>query len=171
MHHFLRILPVVCLLAVACNNAPRQGHTDTPAQQSADTLGGTHIVPPADAYLEQLSSQDTLFADGSKPTDWDAAGFDDPLAFKKFLILFKEWVRNDNADSVAAYVRYPLKQYKNAAEFKQAYPAIFNEKVKKAVQEQRLDEIFRNYQGAMLGAGAIWFTSGKEGYRVIAVNN
>jgi hypothetical protein len=126
---------------------------------------------PEDTNELQIQAPDTLFEDGSKPGSWSDAGFDDPEGFKRFLLRFKEWVRTDNVDSISAYISYPLKQYKTPEQFRQQYASIFDQRMKDIVAQQRLDRIFRNYQGAMLGNGAIWFSViDKKGYRIIAIN-
>jgi hypothetical protein len=126
---------------------------------------------PEDTLEARITAQDTLFEDGSQPTDWKDAGFDDPEGFKRFLVLFKEWVRSDNADSITAYIEFPIKGYKTPEQFRKNYTKIFDKQLKDEVEKQRLDRIFRNYQGAMIGNGAIWFSViGNKGYRIIAIN-
>ncbi|KAA2238447.1 hypothetical protein F0L74_19660 [Chitinophaga agrisoli] len=168
---------ILCLLLAACQPKPSPQQpsdgldtvltdtvlTDTPARAA--------IMPPEDPSGLQLLAQDTLFEDGSKPANWDDAGFTDPAGFKRFVARFKEWVRADQVDSIAASIRYPLGKYKTAAQFKQHYAQVFDRELKEIVASQRLDRIFRNYQGAMLGNGAIWFTqTDQSGYRIIAIN-
>lgn len=163
----------VILLTASCQSGPSPQESgkvidslipDTVAAigtpgSSEDTLGA------------RITAQDTLFEDGSRPADWKNAGFDNPEGFKRFLVLFKEWVRSDNADSIAAYIEFPIKGYKTADQFKKNYPKIFDKELKDVVEKQRLDRIFRNYQGAMIGDGAIWFSViEKKGYRIIAIN-
>ena len=167
-----KVLPFLFVLAVACQPKP------SPQQPSegldtvlTDTPATTAAAVRIDSAELQLQAQDTLFEDGSIPSTWENAGFTDPAGFKHFVIRFKEWVKNDKVDSVAAHTRFPLKKYKNAAQFKEHYAEIFDPAFKAIVAQQRLDRIFRNYQGAMLGAGAIWFTETEQhDYRVIAIN-
>ena len=42
--------------------------------------------------------------------------------------------------------------------------------MKMMVDTQRLDRISRNYQGAMLGNGEIWFSVINGHYKIIAIN-
>lgn len=147
--------------------------TQTPAADATpvDTAArpaNTEVA--ADPVEQQITAPDTLFEDGSIPSTWANAGFDDPADFKRFMARFKDWVEKDNVDSITAHVDFPLKKYKTAAVFKEKYPQIFDAKLKEVVAKQRLDRIFRNQNGAMIGDGQIWFGSGDKGYRVIGIN-
>ncbi|UKJ08102.1 hypothetical protein [Solitalea lacus] len=119
----------------------------------------------------ELTAQDTLFDDGSIPTSWRTAGFSRPDDFKRFIIQLKGWVKNNEVDSIAFHVQYPLGEIKNADEFRKQYNALFDGPLKKVIEEQRLDRIFRNYQGAMIGNGAIWFIEKDRNYYISAINN
>ncbi|WP_298735082.1 hypothetical protein [uncultured Chitinophaga sp.] len=161
------------LLTFSCQSAPSPQESGKVIDSLIpDTVAAIGTPRSSEDDLQAaITAQDTLFEDGSRPSDWKDAGFDDPAGFKRFLILFKEWVKSDNADSIAAYIRFPIKGYKTPEQFKNNYEKIFDKELKTIVEQQRLDRIFRNYQGAMIGNGAIWFsvTENKE-YRIIAIN-
>lgn len=166
-----RLLIPALLLAAACNTAPEKKSEDSTIVDGAQTLVPVAPPPPpANPYEAEMAAQDTLFEDGSKPSSWADAGFDQPADFKQFLVSFKNWVKADRVDSITAHIRFPLKKYKTADAFRQQYNKIFDASLKAVVDTQRLDRIFRNYQGAMLGNGEIWFSSFPEGYRIIAIN-
>lgn len=161
------------VLAASCQSRPTPQESGKVADSLVpDTVAATTTPgAPEDTLLARIRAQDTVFEDGSRPTDWKNAGFDDPESFKRFLIRFKEWVRNDNADSIAGRIEFPIKGYKTAEQFKNNYAKIFDKQLKDVVEQQRLDRIFRNYQGAMIGDGAIWFSViANKGYRIIAIN-
>lgn len=162
--------PVLFALLVACQSGT-QKQTSTEDSISPATLA-TPVIPvaPPDPYVTEIKAQDTLFEDGSRPTSWDAAGFDDPADFKKFMIEFKDWVNRDLVDSITMHIQFPLKKYATPAQFKAKYAEIFDKETKKMVAEMRLDRIFRNAQGAMVGDGLIWFNQSPQGYRIIAIN-
>ncbi|MET6997310.1 hypothetical protein [Chitinophaga defluvii] len=164
------ILLALSGLLFACESGT-QKNTGTEDSISPATLA-TPVIPvaPPDLYVTELKAQDTLFEDGSKPSGWDVAGFDDPADFKKFMIEFKDWVNRDVADSIIAHIQFPLKKYATPALFKAKYAEIFDKKTKQVVANMRLDRIFRNYQGAMIGDGLIWFNQTPSGYRIIAIN-
>jgi hypothetical protein len=115
--------------------------------------------PPADidSLEAQINLPDSVFEDGSVPTTWKAAGFRHPQEFKRWLIKYKDWVKNDQIDSLAAHTHFPIHGAGNTNWFKEAYPHIYTTHVKAVVSRQRLNRIFRNGQGAMFGDGTVWF--------------
>lgn len=164
---------LVVMLTVSCQSGPTPQESGKVIDSIIpDTVAAIGTRPSSEDTLQaRIAAQDTLFEDGSRPSEWKNAGFDDPEGFKRFLVLFKEWVRSDNADSIAAYIAFPIKGYKTAEQFKKNYDKIFDKQLKDVVEKQRLDRIFRNYQGAMLGDGAIWFSViENKGYRIITIN-
>lgn len=165
------LLPVTLLtLSAACNQAPKPSQADTSIVQDVQQLVPVAPPPPVDLTTAQIQAQDSVFDDGSVPTSWENAGFNDPADFKRFLARFKGWVRNNQADSIAAFIRFPLRLYPSAADFKSQFHQIFDPSLKAAVDSLRLDRIFRNSQGAMVADGRIWFAPLPEGYRIIAIN-
>lgn len=159
---------IACLSVAACNPpVAKQGAASTQVEAGAGSVR-SFTIP--DSSLQQISSPDTVFADGSRPSTWDIAGFSDPVAFKKFIALFKDWVAHDQADSVIAHVKFPLAHYKTAAELKAKYSEVFDSTMKAVVIQQPLNSIFRNYQGAMLGNGQLWWNELDGQYRIIAIN-
>ncbi len=148
---------------VACQSAEKK------KDQSAGSTPTSEVTIP-DSSLQQIAAADTLFEDGSRPTGWDNAGFDDPAAFKKFLAVFRDWVQHNEVDSITAHIKFPLAHYKTADVFKKQYDSIFNPALKSVVLQQRLDRIFRNYQGAMMGNGEIWWAQLDGHYKIIAIN-
>ncbi len=161
------ILVMAVAIAGCNNNGKPSGSSDTTLLSTADTLTKEPVVPGDN--MQQADAQDTLFEDGSIPSSWSTAGFNDPAAFKRFLTEFKSWVKNNQADSIAAHIRFPVKAAPTAAAFKTHYDHIFNDRMKAVVLNQRLDRIFRNQNGAMLGSGEIWLESYKDGYRIISI--
>lgn len=157
-------------LFFSCNTSSTTNKTED--SSIVDGAKGLLPVQPAPEPIvnQEINAQDTAFEDGSIPSSWNNAGFDDPAGFKEFLLTFKDWVKKDQVDSITAYIRFPLKNYKTADAFKKAYPNVFDDQLKKVVETQRLDRISRNYQGAMLGSGEIWFSVFPEGYKIIAIN-
>jgi hypothetical protein len=89
------------------------------------------------------------------PADIDS--LEHPQEFKRWLIKYKDWVKNDQIDSLAAHTHFPIHGAGNTNWFKEAYPHIYTTHVKAVVSRQRLNRIFRNGQGAMFGDGTVWF--------------
>lgn len=114
-------------------------------------------------------SDNAIFADGSVPSTWETAGITDPIAFKKFLITLQSAILNHDKETVISSLdkKIGTKEYilKN-------YNTIFNQKVEDAFKTMNIHEIFRNYQGAMIGNGTVWFEQNKDGtFSVLAINN
>jgi len=161
-------------LMTGCHSATRQ--TDNPGYDSTNvTIRGkdsvlTRGTDTPNSLEAQVNAPDSIFEDGSRPTTWKNAGFDNPARFKRFLFQYKGWVKRDLIDSISAHIRYPVRGAGSAAWFKEQYPHIFTHRLKAVILHQRLDRIFRNGQGAMLGNGDIWFIEDKGRYWVTAIN-
>jgi hypothetical protein len=140
-----------------------------PFPQEVDNSASEKVLQPTNIE-DQLTAQDTLFEDGSIPTSWENAGFNNSAEFKNFVEQFKNWVKTDNIESIAAHVSFPITGAKTPKEFKEQYAKIFTPKIKRAIETQRLDRIFRNANGAMIGNGEVWFNVGKDGYVITAIN-
>lgn len=165
------LLPItLVIIFAACNQAPKSPDADTSIVDDVKNLVPVAPPPSIDPLTAQIQAQDSVFDDGSVPTSWVNAGFNDSADFKRFLARFKSWVQNDQPDSISAFIRFPLRLYPSATDFKSQYTQIFDPSLKRAVDSLRLDRIFRNSQGAMIANGRIWFAPLPEGYRIIAIN-
>jgi hypothetical protein len=88
-----------------------------------------------------------------------------------------------DAQAMAKLAAFPLtvdgkKSIKNASAFIARYSEIFNADVVKAVEEQKFETLFSNYQGVMFGNGQLWFaavcdqrTCKKHKVRIVAINS
>jgi hypothetical protein len=161
----------VLLLLAACHSTPPASGRDTYDSTNVKPGKGLGSVPGVpDSIMAEINAPDTVFEDGSRPTSWSSAGFDDPTGFKLFLLRFRGWVKKDKVDSIASHIRYPMRGAGSAGWFKEQYAHIFNKRIKNVLVQQRLDRIFRNGQGAMIGNGDLWFKEDKGQYWLIAVN-
>jgi|SRR3989339_1337277 len=99
-----------------------------------------------------------------------------------FVNKLKMAVRHHRVKMMAQMIAYPLTvngkpTIQNKQAFIHSYSALFTSQVKKAIANQKLEALFVNYQGVMLGNGEIWinkqWTNGKAGGKlyIIAVNN
>lgn len=175
-----KILFVFCcasIAAAACNSQNSNTQTADTSAAKTDTLtvNDTSVKTTSASPTELSSSEiqdDSVFADGSRPTSWKDAGFTNPAEFKRFLQHLQSWVANSNKDSVASVVAYPLRnpKVKDKAAFILKYDDYITGNIKKALKEQNLRQIFRNSQGAMIGDGKLWLNETKDGYRIIAIN-
>lgn len=168
---FFSLLLVSCLFySCGSGGTPESMPTDSPSA-APDKPYAKDSLPPTVTSPQDMGD-DSVFTDGSVPSSWANAGFDDPVAFKKFLRRFQSWVTEGQKDSVAAVIRFPLpKGARDKSEFLARYDQYMSEKVKAALARQNFRQIFRNAQGAMVGNGQIWFIPSNNGYTVIAINN
>jgi len=174
MNRNLVLLVVIAVLA-SCNNTPTtQEPVVTAAPAKKDTIAATDTVIIGDVFTLSPAEMpdDSVFADGSQPVPWANAGIEHPIAFKQFLKQLQYWVVNDQKDSIAAVMAFPLKhpRIKDKAAFLKKYDNYFNEKVKLALAQQNLRQIFRSSQGAMIGDGQLWFSENASRFSIISIN-
>jgi hypothetical protein len=104
-------------------------------------------------------------------SQFSPAGIDDPKLVERFLADLQHAVAADDAAQVAAMGRYPVevvigkkkRRVKTRDELQKLYPEIFTGCLKRVIAETRPEDLFANYQGVMLGGGAMWF--GLQGSR------
>ena len=113
---------------------------------------------------------DDLEWEGTVPTGWAKASITNPEDFKLFLIRFKGMVANDDIDQLANLVNYPLKDIKNKADFRTNYSRLFTQKLKDEIDQQRLDRIYRNNKGAMIGDNSLWFQQVGSTYKIVSLD-
>lgn len=126
-------------------------------------------VQKASMLMRQVYADD-LEWDGNVPSSWSKASFSNAADFKIFLIRFKEQVANGEIDQLAELIKYPIKNINSRSEFKDYYSRIFSEEMKAAIADQRLDRIFRNAQGAIIGNGDMHFMEVGGEYKIVRVN-
>lgn len=162
MKNFL-LLVAVCLTVsfTACNQAGNS--TDT-------TQDSTQVNMPANNDSIK-TNMDTVSSVVTTDEQWSIAGFTNPPSFKQFFNTFKTWVANNNSDSIAAHIQFPLKNCPTAAAFKKDYSNLFNDLVKNSVANQDADRFFTNQNGAMTGNGELWFNEMNGKFVIIAINN
>ena len=145
--------------------------------------------------LDLLKSNDER-CDESKATSADKTAYVD-YRIKNFAGLnviearhFFESLKKASADNdknfLGKIIRYPitfynhakLKKVTNHIEFYNAYPSIFNEKVRDAIAKQKYEDLVVNGQGIMVGAGEVWISgivvgksSRKINIKIITINN
>lgn len=120
---------------------------------------------------------DSTFDDGSVTATWENAGIADPKRVKIFIKKLKLWSQQNNKDSIAANIKYPLlndEKISSSTIFIKQYDKVFNDKVKKQLSDQKLSQLFRNFQGVMIGNGVIWIANispmGNDDYKIISIN-
>ena len=162
---------------MGCHNPHDSGATSPKVNKSIvdssiDTLSQNLIITPEEWQ------EDSVFKDGSKPAPWSVAGINDANQLKIFIKFLRLWVEKGNKDSIAAHIQYPLSNFKSISSpalFIRNYDTLFNAKVLKALANQKLSQIFRNRQGAMIGNGELWIRNIAPGltdvFKITTINN
>lgn len=157
----------------ACDS--NKNNNDSMAADSSTITVATPAV--LDTLMNSLTisdnemKDDTVFADGSKPTSWENAGIKDVRGLKLFLKQAQQWVMNNDKEKLAAAVRYPLKNIKNEQELIAAYDNIFTKEVKLSFATINFNQVFRNQQGVMTTGGKVWINQFGKEFKIFAVNN
>lgn len=113
-----------------------------------------------------------------------AAAYDVTPEDRAFFHELRAAVLKDDTAQVAALVLYPIPvrmkgqahTLTSAREFTARYQEIMTDSVREAIRRQSAEKLRKNWQGVMIGAGAIWFEKVKPAgtsqfvYRVIALN-
>lgn len=174
------LLIALNLFLLSCNDRKTEGvaETDSVTIPAVDNTRAELDTLPSGArdLTDAEMLDDSVFTDGSIPTTWEVAGINDPRSFKLFLKKLKHWVEADLRDSVANAVNYPMlnpKSVKTASDFLKHYDELMTPSVKDALKNQQLNQVFRNYKGAMVGN--IWISdasnNGSGNYKIISINN
>jgi hypothetical protein len=152
------IIGLVLLTLAGCTTTPTSstGPTSSPA---------SHTVSPLSASLAATMK--------------NVAGISNPVAFVQGLNQLKTAVADGNKAKVAAFGAYPLNVYAggkketiaNARAFVQKYNRIMTSRVKAAILDQRVNQLFVNDQGVMVGSGQVWLSqSGSRACIIISIN-
>ena len=109
---------------------------------------------------------------------------DAPNPERMFVVDLQKALRADDRDWIANHCRYPVRvglpgliQVPNRATLLRNYGRIFTAPLKASVLAQDPDQVFRNYQGTMVGDGAtnIWIRGNdaerdKQQFGIVTVN-
>jgi len=107
-------------------------------------------------------------------------------ADKAFFELIRSSILSTNIESLSQAISYPILvrtgsrelKLRSKKDLKEQAAFIFSARLKAVVQKQSPDELFKNWQGVMVGDGEIWFSPVGEGsgsehrwvYRILALN-
>jgi hypothetical protein len=104
-------------------------------------------------------------AAGQAKEDYSCIGIRDASQVPKFVASLQKALAADDRNAVAGLVSYPLVvsaggqdlEIADQAAFVRQYDRIITEDIKRNILEQRLDDIFVNRQGVMVGSdGKVW---------------
>jgi hypothetical protein len=107
-------------------------------------------------------------ADGSaqeQKNPYAVAGIEDPEKFNEFFRTVQELVAKDDKEKLADYVLYPMnvftpdkkEQIKDRKAFIANYDRIFTKSIKENLQNQKIEDLFANWQGVSTEGGLLWF--------------
>lgn len=109
---------------------------------------------------------------------YEVAGIDDPTEFTTYFAKLQKAVKDNKPAKVADLISYPMNLNKdnknyviyNKDEFLKKYDRIFTSLVREKLLAQKVDKVFVNYQGIMVGDGDLWIGKQNNKLGVIAVN-
>lgn len=113
----------------------------------------------------------------SNGCDLEVAGFDEKESFLKFFPSLKEAVKSKDPKKMSPLMLYPLKvngkttiKIKDAQEFERKFKNLFTEKIITVISNQKIEDLFCQYQGVMFGDGEVWVQkiNGKLGISAIS---
>jgi hypothetical protein len=115
--------------------------------------------------LTACNSSNDFAAALTEPNPYEVAGIEDPEKFNEIFRKVQDLVAKDDKQELANYVLYPMLLNKEGSSEKIAdrkafianYDRIFTTNVKSALEHQKIEELFVNYQGVMVGGGEVWF--------------
>lgn len=132
------------------------------------------------AWAEQGSNTSTpasvTSSDSSNP--YEVAGINDPAEFTTYFAKLQKAVKGNKPAEVADLISYPMNLNKDNKkyviysknEFIKKYDRIFTSSVRENLLAQKVDKLFVNYQGIMVGDGDLWMGKPNNKLGVIAVN-
>jgi hypothetical protein len=112
----------------------------------------------------------------SSGCDLEVAGFNEKESFLKFFPLLKEAVKTKDPKKISPFMLYPFKvngkttiKIKNAQEFEAKFKTLITEKIIVVISNQKIEDLFCQYQGVMFGDGEVWVQkiNGKVGISAI----
>ena len=131
------------------------------------------------------ATADTVKPNTATAHRFAAGGFEDDAAVLAFIKTLQKNVATAKKDAVADMVNYPMSlnqtngsskpkrtEIKDKAAFLAKYDDIISEKLKTALKNQDMTDIFARDQGVMLGNGDIWLAPDSKTKKigVVAVN-
>jgi hypothetical protein len=96
-----------------------------------------------------------------------AANVGDPAKFRETMTALRQAVQKHDASAVAALVSYPITidphtkkslRISAPAAFLARYDQIVTPHIAGVIENQKYEDLFVNYQGAMLGSGEVWIS-------------
>ncbi|WP_028596541.1 hypothetical protein [Paenibacillus assamensis] len=129
-------------------------------------------------WVSEINNQMLVYSINTFDNPYEVAGIDDPAAFAQFFNNLKKEVAANNKKAVAGMIDYPLNVNKNGKttkikskqEFIKKYNKIINKEVKQKLLAQKIDRVFVNAEGVMIGDGQMWISQFGTKIAVYAIN-
>lgn len=155
-------------LSMPAFSASAQTNTAT-TEPMVSTVASTETTTPIKADQLTAEQQKRLVS---------VAGFDNVKQFTGFYANLRRAVAKGNKEAVAKRISYPLvinssnkkRSILNQSQFITEYNTIMTAKVKKALANQRLDELFIRDMGVMIGDGELWIAPINNKPGIYAIN-
>ncbi|KWX72629.1 hypothetical protein AMQ84_25540 [Paenibacillus riograndensis] len=136
------------------------------------------MVGDGDLWIGKQNNKLGVIAVNILNNPYDVAGINDPIVFEHNFSLLQKNVKEGKKSEVANLMVYPLKvnhngktmQIKTKKDFIAKYDKIINAKVKKALLAQKVDKVFVNWKGVMIGNGELWIGQFGEQVGVFVIN-
>ncbi|MFD1887252.1 hypothetical protein [Paenibacillus wenxiniae] len=181
-------VPAVKEATVATPSAPQMPSTPASPSISANSSSSNSSSSNSGSSSSSSSSSTNGSGNSSSSSSTQAnlnnrlvnvAGFDSAKQFTGYFANLKRAVAKGNLDAVAKRVSYPLavnqadgkrRSILNEKQFLKEYSSIMTSKVRNALANQNVNDVFINYRGVMVGNGELWIgvVGGKPG--IYAVN-
>ncbi|WP_244169775.1 hypothetical protein [Paenibacillus helianthi] len=156
--------------------------TNSSIKKAAMILSFSMVITTfsSQAWAEQGTNTSTpayvMSSDSKNP--YEVAGIDDPAEFTAYFSKLQKAVKDNKPAEVADLISYPMNLNKdnktyviyNKEEFIKKYDRIFTSLVRDILLAQKVDKLFVNYQGVMVGDGELWMGVRNNKLGVIAVN-
>ncbi|ULO09598.1 hypothetical protein H1230_12975 [Paenibacillus sp. 19GGS1-52] len=136
------------------------------------------MVGNGDLWMGQRNNKIGVIAVNIFNNPYEVAGIKNPIVFEHNFSLLQKYVIEAKKSGVANLMVYPLKvntkgktmEIKTQKEFIAKYDKIMTAKVKHALLAQKVDKVFVNWKGVMIGNGALWMGQFGEQVGVFAIN-
>ncbi len=177
--------------APATTSAPQNAPTEAAAppntvQENVTTRNlPTETAPLAPDATELPTAPEPITETEEAPTETIAqrlavAGIDNPQSAKDFIAQMNTAAAENDRDAIANLIHYPfttynvgepVKTYTTPTELLADFDQIVTPAVLTAMSQATYDDLFANYQGAMIDHGTVWFTQFDEDLKIHAINS
>lgn len=129
-------------------------------------------------WISQINNRIVVYSINAVDNPYEVAGIDDPKAFTQFLSNLQNSVRSNDKKAVAELMYYPLNVNKNgkttkiytSKQFVSKYDQVITKRVKQQLLAQKVDKLFVNSEGVMIGNGEMWISQFGKKIAVFAIN-